>query len=35
MIVDLVHVQTRDGIRLDGTWRKPPWRKPRSSGWMW
>jgi pimeloyl-ACP methyl ester carboxylesterase len=23
MIVDLVHVQTRDGIRLDGTWRKP------------
>jgi pimeloyl-ACP methyl ester carboxylesterase len=23
MIVDLVHVSTRDGIRLDGTWRKP------------
>jgi pimeloyl-ACP methyl ester carboxylesterase len=24
MIVDLVSVTTRDGIRLDGTWRKPP-----------
>jgi pimeloyl-ACP methyl ester carboxylesterase len=23
MIVDLVNVQTRDGIHLDGTWRKP------------
>jgi predicted alpha/beta-fold hydrolase len=23
MMVDLVHVQTRNGIRLDGTWRKP------------
>jgi pimeloyl-ACP methyl ester carboxylesterase len=23
MIVDLVHVKTRDGIRLDGTWRRP------------
>jgi pimeloyl-ACP methyl ester carboxylesterase len=23
MIVDLVHVTTHDGIRLDGTWRKP------------
>ncbi|MGH8066239.1 MAG: alpha/beta hydrolase family protein [Candidatus Entotheonellia bacterium] len=23
MIVDLVHVNTRDGMRLDGTWRKP------------
>ena len=23
MIVDLVHVQTHDGIHLDGTWRKP------------
>jgi pimeloyl-ACP methyl ester carboxylesterase len=23
MIVDLLHVNTRDGIRLDGTWRKP------------
>ncbi len=23
MIVDLVNVTTRDGIRLDGTWRKP------------
>jgi pimeloyl-ACP methyl ester carboxylesterase len=23
MLVDLVHVNTRDGIRLDGTWRKP------------
>ncbi len=24
MIVDLVNVTTRDGVRLDGTWRKPP-----------
>ncbi len=24
MIVDLVHVTTRDGVRLDGTWRQPP-----------
>ena len=24
MIVDLVHVATRDGVRLDGTWRQPP-----------
>ena len=24
MIVDLVQVTTRDGIRLDGTWRQPP-----------
>jgi hypothetical protein len=24
MMVDLVNVTTRDGIRLDGTWRKPP-----------
>src|SRR4029453_16898267 len=23
MMVDLVNVTTRDGIRLDGTWRKP------------
>ena len=23
MIVDLVHVTTHDGVRLDGTWRKP------------
>ena len=23
MIVDLVHVKTRDAVRLDGTWRKP------------
>jgi pimeloyl-ACP methyl ester carboxylesterase len=23
MIVDLVHVKTRDGVRLDGIWRKP------------
>jgi len=23
MLVDLVHVKTRDGVRLDGTWRKP------------
>jgi pimeloyl-ACP methyl ester carboxylesterase len=23
MIVDLVHVTTRDGVRLDGTWRQP------------
>ena len=23
MIVDLVHVQTRDEVRLDGIWRKP------------
>src|SRR5919197_3640766 len=23
MVVDLVNVTTRDGIRLDGTWRKP------------
>ena len=23
MIVDLVSVTTRDGIRLDGTWRQP------------
>jgi dipeptidyl aminopeptidase/acylaminoacyl peptidase len=24
MMVDLVHITTRDGVRLDGTWRKPP-----------
>jgi len=24
MLVDLVHISTRDGVRLDGTWRKPP-----------
>ena len=23
MIVDLVHVQTQDGVRLDGIWRQP------------
>jgi hypothetical protein len=23
MIVDLIYVTTHDGVRLDGTWRKP------------
>jgi hypothetical protein len=32
MMVDLVNVTTRDGIRLDGTWRKPPVRRASQRG---